>query len=479
MQYGARRLVGRRLCRAVLGAAIALLCVREASASDRFNVCSITINSDDEIRLLEKRLPASQFRFTELTDYARTSTPNGDSSWFGRACASGVRCDVLVVSGHFGNTWAGNYGTTFAGRSGVTLSLDELEARRCDQSCPGILGNPLEVFLLGCKTLADTEGPALPSEDVAAFAKHQVTPAAAARILDEVRNGGEASSSRERMRFVFAGVPRIYGFTDVAPSGPRVAPYFDKYLKDVGDYAGHLGRLKAAATAGAQVRPNETLARALEPTCYTQTQGADPAGGEHARDAGACVLRDEERPVAARLEHVERLIDAPTFMTHLPAVDAFLRAHQRDVASDEPSLQRIRAHARARHAVLDLMSGLDTPVLRLELVRMARSLGWLSPEEALPAQKQIALRLLSPPVWGEGRDFICGMDGDVLAKIDIRAEDVPPEVYWDEFGIQALGCLQPADARIQERLAQALTDSRTWIARASAKALKRIKLRRG
>ena len=445
-----------------------------AVAADRFNVCSITINSDDEIRTLKSRLPESEFRFVELTDYEHTTTADGDTSWFGRACRSGIHCDVLLVSGHFGNTWAGNYGTTFAGSSGSSLSLEELEQQRCEQSCPGILGDPLEVFLFGCKTLSDGERQTLSQRDVAVLASHDVAPGMAARILDEVRNGGEGTSSRERMQFVFAGVPRIYGFSDVAPSGKRVAPLLDGYLQTIGDYAGHLRLLKAArGSAEGSFSPNEALARALEPTCFAEAGGLGLSDFEYSRDERTCFLRDERRLVAERLEHVEHLLDAPEFVTYLPAIDAFLRAHELavfDAAAAVP-LDRIRKHARARSAVLELLGGLDTPSLRLEIVRVARSLGWLSAAEALPIQRQIAIQLLRPPIWGEGRDLVCGMGRDVLERIDIRAEDVAPEVYQNEFGIQTLGCLKPADERIHERLARSLLDSREWIPPLTAIAL--------
>jgi hypothetical protein len=463
---------------ALLSAAAVGFAHSAARADERFTVCSVTINSDDEIRLLRRRLPSSEFRFVELTETATSSPESAGASWFGQSCESGVQCDVLVVSGHFGNTWAGNYGTTFAGTSGVTLSLDELEERRCEQSCPGILGNPLEVFLFGCKTLSDSEGAKLSPDDARSFAAHQVAPATAARVLDEVRNGGEPTSSRERMEFVFAGVPHLYGFTEVAPSGRRVAPFLESYLDRLGDYAAHLRRLRAAALAK-RSSPNLLLASALDSTCFVESRGLDPTTYTHARQEQMCVLRDERRPLAERLEQVERLAEVAGFAAYLPAVHSLLRANAEKLqeAPAAASLERLRRHEPARNAVLRLVDGIETPILRLELVRMARSLGWLSAEEALPTQRQIAIRLLHPPVWGEGRDFICGMDRDVIEKIDIRAEDVPAEVYRDEFGIQALACLRPADERIHAELARSLADSREWIARLTAKALKRIKSR--
>ena len=64
------------------------------------------------------------------------------------------------------------------------------------------------------------------------------------------------------------------------------------------------------------------------------------------------------------------------------------------------------------------------------------------------------------------------MDRDVLERLDVRAEDVAPELYRNEFGIQALGCVKPVDERIHERLAASLADSRDWIRNLAAAALK-------
>jgi hypothetical protein len=85
------------------------------------------------------------------------------------------------------------------------------------------------------------------------------------------------------------------------------------------------------------------------------------------------------------------------------------------------------------------------------------------------------VRALQPPVFGEGRDIVCGIEADVLRQISIRAEDLEPGVYTDEFGIQALACLKPSDERIHLELSRSLFDPREWIARYAAVALKEIK----
>jgi hypothetical protein len=458
---------------ALFGAALALLCAAPARSDERFTVCSITINSDDEIRTFRKRLPASQFDFVELADAAQTTPADGKPAWLAQACQSGIRCDILVLSGHFANTYAGSYGTTFAGNAGLSLPLEELGGRSCDQSCPGILSNPLEVFLFGCRTLATSLGAEpLPPGDLALLSSHQVPPRVVERIVEEVSYRGEDTSNLARMRFVFSGVPRLYGFADVAPTGKNVAPRLETYLRNSGDYAKHLRQLRAARNGKQTLAPNRALERSLQPSTVTQSSGlAEP---EQELERRACFLGSERNPVLARLEHMEKLLEEPGFLAYMRAMGSFFRSHDPASfgAAELAALERIRNHPRSRMVVNELVPRLENPILRHEILRVSRAIGWISETDGLRLQREIVLQLLKPPIYGEGRDLICGIAPDVVKRMGIRAGDVPPEVYRDEFGIQALGCLKPSDERIHDRLARSLFDSREWIARLTAIALK-------
>src|SRR5436190_10913421 len=62
--------------------------------ADKKTVCTITVNSPDEKEIFRQNLPRDDFEFVELVEPGR-----GD--WLQSACRTGVRCDVLLVSGHF------------------------------------------------------------------------------------------------------------------------------------------------------------------------------------------------------------------------------------------------------------------------------------------------------------------------------------------------------------------------------------------
>ncbi len=110
-------------------------------------VCSITINSDEEINAFKKNLSPDLWNFVELTTlYSGGGSQDNKKDWMKNACAAKPSCDILLISGHFGGS--------FFGQSGLRLSLEDLEKYSCDSDCAGILKQPKEVFLFGCNTLA-------------------------------------------------------------------------------------------------------------------------------------------------------------------------------------------------------------------------------------------------------------------------------------------------------------------------------------
>lgn len=110
-----------------------------------YNVCTVSINSTEEIEVAKRFLEEPDFEFIELTQFGNPKS-NDTEEWFDYACESGVVCDVLIVSGHFGGE--------FFGHSKLTLGTKKLEKYSCQNSCSGITQTPIEVFLFGCNTLA-------------------------------------------------------------------------------------------------------------------------------------------------------------------------------------------------------------------------------------------------------------------------------------------------------------------------------------
>src|SRR5438105_7604875 len=123
-------------------ALLASLSLHDAHA-DKKTVCTITVNSPDEKEIFRRSLPSDEFQFVEPVELGRPD-------WLASACRAGVRCDVLVISGHFDG------GTEFYSDrldAREFLPVEEMERVSCSESCPGLFSQLKEVYLFGCNTL--------------------------------------------------------------------------------------------------------------------------------------------------------------------------------------------------------------------------------------------------------------------------------------------------------------------------------------
>src|SRR5260221_14412594 len=113
------------------------------AGADKKTVCTITVNSADEKEAFRRNLPPDRFQFVELVE-------RGRADWLASACQQKIRCDVLVVSGHYDG-----YNEFYSDRLGAHefLPADELERASCSNSCSGLFSQLKEGYLFGCNTL--------------------------------------------------------------------------------------------------------------------------------------------------------------------------------------------------------------------------------------------------------------------------------------------------------------------------------------
>src|SRR6267142_5289234 len=95
---------------------------------DKKTVCSITVNSPDEKEAFRRSLPPDKFQFVELVE-------RGRSDWLESACRQGIRCDVLVISGHYDG---GNEFFSEHLDAREFLPVAEMERVSCSDACPGL-----------------------------------------------------------------------------------------------------------------------------------------------------------------------------------------------------------------------------------------------------------------------------------------------------------------------------------------------------
>nr|WP_295898937.1 hypothetical protein [uncultured Bdellovibrio sp.] len=233
-------------------------------------ICTMTLNSNDEKEVLKNMYGGQDVEITELVP------ENKDPSWLSRACQSGIQCDVLLVSGHFGGVFFGEGVST-------TLDLKEIEKLSCENSCPGILSHPKDVFLMGCNTLSSKAPDKRSIEEYVEVLIHNGFPRDLAERVAFARYSEYGMSISQIFSSAFQGVERLHGFSSTGPLGKVAAPLLRQSLKNTSkdvffSKGPDTNRLKQvfAGTSYRMVQPAKEIDsnyRAL--TCKTYSQNQD------------------------------------------------------------------------------------------------------------------------------------------------------------------------------------------------------------
>jgi hypothetical protein len=405
-------------------------------------VCTITVNSSDEKEMFKQRLPASQYEFVELVE-------RGRPDWLESACKQGVRCDMLIISGHFDGDNNGNnvfYSDNVA--ASEFLPVAEMERASCSESCPGLFSQLKEVYLFGCNTLnADTTGNA--SSEVARTLVRAGYSPADARKATQALHQIHAESSRDRMRRIFENVPVIYGFSSVAPLGPQSAALLGRYLQPSAIPEIANGRASARLLG---VFASESL------MSVSGLRDSDPRA-QHRREV--CQFIDNRLTPADKLHFIHELLgrdmaEVRIFLDRIEALFASL------TPADRTDPRFVEAHAviardsLARDGFMRFAEDADVPQVRARVIRLAAKLGWLSEPEMHAELMRLIGHLIGRDAIGPSEvDLICGLNEDHALDDERGRLGLAPTPANRVANAAVLGCLGSPDGRA--RVLQALT----------------------
>ena len=323
-------------------------------------VCTITVNSADEKDAFKRHLPAGRYRFVELVEQGRRD-------WLARACQAAIRCDVLVVSGHYDGH---NHFFSDQLEEREFLPVDELERVSCSDSCSDLFAQLKEVHLYGCNTLNTDAQSSATAEVVRSLVREGHSLKSAEQQLRAL-NAGHGESSRDRMRQVFKGVPVIYGFSSVAPLGPVAAAVLDGHFRSRGTQDTGRGR----ASPG-------LLAR-FAPFSMSVAAGTTERDPQAPVRESVCRFVDDRLTDAERLGFVHRLLDQDMAQArvHLDRIRRFTQALEdplRQTAEVAQALDLLAADTDTRSRFLAFARDADQPAVRARMLKVAGQLGWLS-----------------------------------------------------------------------------------------------------
>lgn len=456
----------------ILPLALVLAVAVPALAQARpYKVCAFSFHSPDELEVFKARLPADRFELLDLSPHLSPPPPapatpaDGarPTPWIMNLCRPDLQCDVVVYSAEF----AGR----FFGKTGTSLSLQDMEEASCQPRCRGLFHDPQEVFLLACNTLATKDQDSrTPQEYLHVLLEHGFDQASAERVV-ELRYGPLGPSFRESLRRIFMGVPRVYGFSSVAPVGLYTAPMLQRYFNAKGDYAAYLARTQDDAA------PNRELLKAMAGTGLVQIAGlrsSEPGAAD--RDL-VCDVYDDDQSIADRLRIVEQLVSRDDFLTFVPTIEVFFNRHPPAKYDGEARrvFEEIQDQDAARAQVLELVHDLNTSVIKMELAHLALHLEWMTREQFRAIALQGAKELLQQPLTSEVVDITCEITKHEPLGDAFTSRDLPASLFAIPEGLRMIDCLSPRDAGTTPRLLASMDDPdvvvRLWAAFAVSRRL--------
>jgi hypothetical protein len=251
--------------------------------------------------------------------------------------------------------------------------MDEMERASCSLSCASLFSQLKQVYLFGCNTLNPEALKRMSSEVARSLVRSGHSPADADRLARSVA-ALHGASSRDRMRLIFDAVPVIYGFSAKAPVGPVAASRLGGYFRSGG---------------GAEVASGRTSTRLLgqfASSSMAVSRGVGNADPLAALRNDVCRLSDDELDPARKLAFVHQLLDREMaevrpFFDRIEKYVGSLSDADRGRSDVARALDEIAQDADARARYLEFARDADQPAVRARMLKLARSLRWLSPDD--------------------------------------------------------------------------------------------------
>ena len=398
---------------AFVPAALAVAFLAVPAAAEKKTVCTITVNSSDEKDAMRARLPKGEYEFVELVE-------KGRPDWLRGACERKIQCDALVISGHF------NAGEDFYSDKIETrehLRMDELERASCSGSCPGLFSRLKEVYLFGCESL---------NPDSSKYAS------------------AYGESGRDRMRRLFAGVPAIYGFSGPAPVGATAAALLNRYF-DTG-----------AQNEIASGRPSARLLGVFSRNSMVSIPGLTQRDPRMANRQQVCQFYDDRQGAAQKLLTVHAMMkrdmaEARRFFERIEDLLESVPEEEKRSNAFTLALAQISTDDATRERYLAIARG-ERAEMRARMVRVAATLGWLTPTQEHDEYVRLASDLIARNTVSYAEvDLVCSLNRD--ATLDAAAARSALASASDQRAGDAaiLACLGRKDAH--QRVVRALVSN--------------------
>ncbi len=427
----------------MIGAVLVAALWSHDAGADKKTVCTITVNSPDEKEAFRRSLPPDKYQFVELVEHGRPD-------WLESACRQNVRCDILVISGHYdgGKEF-------FSDQIGARefLPVDEMERASCSDSCGGLFSQLKEVYLFGCNTL-NPEAVRSTSAEIERSLLHSGHSPADARRLARELSALHGESSRGRMQLIFKDVPEIYGFSSVAPLGPAAASLLNRYFQSAG----------VSEIGGG--RANTRLLSQFSGHSMAVSSGMTDRDARIGYRNDVCQFADDRLSPAQKARFVHALLnrdmtEVRMFLDRIEKYVASLSEADRQNPTVVQALDEIARDGAARERYLAFARQADEPPVRARMIELAAGLSWLSPDQKrAEIMRLIGDELASDKVTPADIDLVCSLnaEGQLDDELPQLERGSGQNIKVDRAAI--LACMGSPDARAQMFVALTSTTDR-------------------
>ncbi len=364
-------------------------------AKEKYQVCSITINSSDEINIFKDYLSERDFDFVELVPLDTESTPN-NIHWFTKACQDKkYRCDILVISGHFG-------GLFFGETHSYILPSEMMQKQSCSNSCNGILSNVKEVFLFGCNTMAQKgRDQRTPEEYLEVLLDHNMI-RDMAEIVVATRYLPYGLSFREQMELVFHGQTNIYGFHSLSPLGKHIRRPLSNYFRSVnqgyGDYASYLEQLQSGEY-------NSLIHKTIGGS-ITQSHGLTHKHPNFSSFQKMCPLFQDSLDNHEGLQIVKDLFHSGEGVLAFSAIKNFISTRSFLLSKNVQVFNELKNDRTIRNEFVGLYDKINDhlPYAKIQFLTFLNSFGWVTDSLYKKDLRKYSLQVVGQPT-SEAYDF--------------------------------------------------------------------------
>ena len=412
----------------------------------KYQVCSITINSADEIEVFKDQLGTRDFDFVELVPLSVESRPN-DVHWFTDACNKGYRCDILVVSGHFG-------GLFFGEKHSYILPVDTMEKMACSNACSGVLSNVKEVFLFGCYTLANKRSrQRTPQQHLDVLLRHQY-----ARDMAEIVVAAIylpfGLSFQSQMQLIFPDQSSIYGFTELSPLGKDIRWPLRNYFRAINKY---YGNYKSYLDQKIQ-RP-----QAKNPLIYStiggavsEVKGIGPNNDQFPHLQKMCRLYDSNVDQLTGMQTISEMMDSGEGSKAYQAIKHFVSERGPFTGESSRLFDGIKDNPNFKNEFYILYNqiGKNLPYVRVQFLNFLKFFKWVSDSFYKEELKSNVLKMVHRPT-SEGHDFATALVYDEkipMPLLNLNTKDFRPDFYQGIWSALILEVLNVQDYLVHRRL---------------------------